>query len=386
MYERVKRLLETPEFLQVVMQNITSAVLVMDRDARIYHINDVAGLLFGQKTQDMVGRLFGNAICCLVTQRSGMECGKFPSCAACSIRTAIEDVINKRRPIVKKKYTQDISIDGKKEQKIIQYSAKYIRYADEIFVIVIMDDITEAARQQEELERLNAELNKYVGIAAHDLRHPVSVIQMYSNLLRETVASRLNSDEKRFLNVILQKTEFMTAMLEGILDTAKIEAGVLELKLVRGNYVGFLRRVIEQNQILAKTKGIQILLECGVERAMLRFDKIRMEQVLNNLLHNAYKFSPPASEITVVLHKKRQNLETHVVDRGGGISDERLHHIFNPFQSGSISVLGQERSVGLGLAIVKKIVEAHGGTMLVNSKLKQGSDFFFRLPYRAAGS
>ncbi len=381
MQQRVKELLESSEFLQVVLQNITSAVLILDKDLRIYHINNVAGLLFGQSTQDMVGRLFGNAVCCLTALKNGTACGASPACAACSIRNTIQSVISRRRPVVKMKYTQDILVGGERERKILQYSAKYIRFAGEVFVIIIMDDITEADRQRSELERLNAELNKYVGIAAHDLRHPVSVVKMYSKLLMDAMGGRLSADEKKFLNIITQKTEFMLDMLEGVLDTAKIESGALELIMIRDDYIGFLKQIIEQNQVVANTKDIRISLQTPMQRIKLMFDKTRMEQVLNNLLHNAYKYSPRAADIVVSLEKKPEHLVTHIMDKGPGITPQQLRGIFNPFQTVSVQNLGQERSVGLGLAIVKKIVEAHGGVVRVNSKVKQGSDFYFSLPY-----
>jgi signal transduction histidine kinase len=382
MQQRVKALIESSEFLQVVLQNITSAVMVLDKNLRIYHINDVAGLLFGQSTQDMVGKLFGNAVCCLVALKNGMECGKSPACKSCSIRNAILKVISGRRPVVKMKHAQDMLINGRHERKILQYSAKYIRFAGTVFVIIIMDDITEMDRQRSELERLNTELNKYVGIAAHDLRHPVSVVKMYSKLLLDTMRGRLSADERKFLHIISQKTEFMLAMLEGVLDTAKIEAGALELNMMRDDYIEFLKQIIEQNQVVARTKEIRISLQTPLRRIKLMFDKIRMEQVLNNLLHNAYKFSPEEADIVVSLEKRPEHLVTHVVDKGPGITPQQLRGIFNPFRSMSVQNLGQERSVGLGLAIVKKIVEAHGGVIHVTSKVKQGSDFYFSLPYK----
>lgn len=230
-----------------------------------------------------------------------------------------------------------------------------------------------------ELEQLNRVKNEFVGVAAHDLRSPLAIIEMYAAYLAERTAGRLDGKEELFLEVIQKTSHFMLQLINDLLDLAKIESGTLELALAETEYLDFARNNVSLNAALAARKGITISCEGGTP-LRLAFDQGKIDQVLNNFIGNAVKFSPPGSHVTVRVECDSGQIVTRVADEGPGIPAEELPLIFKEFHRGSVQPTAGEKSTGLGLAIVRKIVERHGGTVSVESEVGKGSVFSFSLP------
>ena len=211
------------------------------------------------------------------------------------------------------------------------------------------------------LAELNIEKNKYVGMVAHDLRNPIGVSVSFSEILMENFDQSLK-------------------LISDFLDISKIESGIFDLNLIDQDYLGFVEENIAHNDILARNKFQQIQLQVSSDQIMVRFDAGKLHQVLNNLLGNAIKYSFPHSQIVVDVYKAENRVITRIIDHGQGIPEPELEKLFAPFQTTSVKPTAAEKSTGLGLAIVKKIVEAHGGTVGVESKVGTGSTFSFTLP------
>jgi signal transduction histidine kinase len=231
-----------------------------------------------------------------------------------------------------------------------------------------------------ELEELNRQKNEFVGIAAHDLRSPLAVIEMYSAFLLGEPAQRLPERERQFLQVIALQSRFMLNLINDLLDVTRIESGNLDLHPESGDFRGFARRVAGLQAVLAERRGIQVVVEGEDAPCDAVFDPPRMEQVLNNLIGNAVKFSAGGTRIVVRVECAPGGVRTSVADQGPGIPAEELGKIFKEFHRGTVRPAGGERSTGLGLAIARRIVEAHGGTIGVESEVGRGSTFFFTLP------
>jgi len=132
--------------------------------------------------------------------------------------------------------------------------------------------------------------------------------------------------------------------------------------------------------LLTVKKGIKLVTDIEENLPALPLDKARISQVLNNLLSNAFKFSPKNSTIKIVTRRNKNYVETSVVDEGIGIHEEAIHKMFKKFSQVGSKAPGGEKGTGLGLAIVKKIVDLHGGNVWVKSKVGKGSTFTFSLP------
>ena len=234
------------------------------------------------------------------------------------------------------------------------------------------------AKKNAELERLNAEKNRFLGMAAHDLRNPLHAMLTYSAYLHDEWSSISEDEQREFTGEIYAACQFMAGLVDDLLDIAKIESGQLHLEYDVIDLVKLVQRAVARNQIIATKKQIKINLQADALPAAV-VDSAKFEQILNNLLNNAIKFSPPGSQVSVRLGNQSPCLLLEVADQGVGMSSEDQAQLFRPFQRGRKGTAG-EKSTGLGMAIVKRIVDGHGGKIWVESELGRGSTFFVSIP------
>ena len=171
----------------------------------------------------------------------------------------------------------------------------------------------------------------------------------------------------------------MLSLVNDLLNYTKLESGELDLNLEITDLVEFIKESIERNKILAKKKNITLTFNCELTILLRDLDKTRFEQVINNLIGNAVKFSYPSSTINVYLYSDFNQTRIVVEDFGKGIEEKQLTSIFLPFNKSTSKGTEGEASTGLGLAITKKIVESHTGTITVESTLGKGSKFTISL-------
>jgi signal transduction histidine kinase len=231
----------------------------------------------------------------------------------------------------------------------------------------------------QKLEAANAEKNKFIGIAAHDIRNPLGNIYNISVLLG--MGEHGLSPKQQELVALLKKiSSSALTLLTNLLDISRIESGSVLLKKEEQEYGAFIEEQILYNSHLAKNKNQTIEYRRQDMPLMLHFDGSYMGQVLSNLLSNAIKFSLPETTIVVGVEDHGGYVRTVIQDQGTGIAPKDLQTIFEPFSRGGNRPTGGESSTGLGLAIVKKLVEAHGGEVGVESIYGQGTSFSFTLP------
>ncbi|KHK01679.1 response regulator receiver sensor signal transduction histidine kinase [Desulfovibrio sp. TomC] len=234
-------------------------------------------------------------------------------------------------------------------------------------------------KNNSELQKLNDIKNQFLGMAAHDLRNPIGAIIAYSDFVMDEAKS-LTDEQKEFLSIIKNSSNYMLKLLDDLLDFSKIEAGKLGLDLSRCDYVNFVKRVVKLNSAIAAKKHIQIILNVHEVIPELDFDSIKIEQVLNNILSNALKYSLRNTTIVVNMFMSGDFVTVEVRDQGVGIPKDKIDLIFQPFTRVSKQGTEGERSTGLGLAIVRRIVLGHRGRIWVESSEGEGSTFYFTLP------
>ena len=246
---------------------------------------------------------------------------------------------------------------------------------------------SELANVQRELARRNAELdaairekNQLLGMAAHDLRNPLSVIVGVLDLLSEELADSLSAQNRDLLARVTSAAGQMQALIDDILDYSKIDAGRLDLQLAPVDVAELIRQGLEFNTLLASKKGIKLRFESERTPPTLNLDSRRMQQVLSNLISNALKFSHAGTTITVSLRCDAAEVTIAIADEGQGIRADELEQLFKPYSRTSTRSTANEKSTGLGLAIVRRIVAAHGGRVRVESALGRGSTFYVVLP------
>ena len=238
----------------------------------------------------------------------------------------------------------------------------------------------ELTKKNIELEKLNEEKNRFLGIAAHDLRNPLNAIQMYSEFLSDEASEVLTPEQLEFVSIIHSSSQFMLRLVNDLLDVAKIESGKLELNLARTDLIDLIRHNVTLNNTMASKKNISIDFHYDQDIPVALVDTAKIEQVLNNLIVNAIKFSNPGSVINVKVARSGKGAVISVKDQGQGIPDGEIDKLFKPFQRTSVRSTGGEDSTGLGLAIVRKIVMGHQGRVWVESEVGKGSTFYVALP------
>jgi signal transduction histidine kinase len=227
------------------------------------------------------------------------------------------------------------------------------------------------------LRSLNEQKNKFLGMAAHDLRNPIGGILGYSEMLLE---DELADEQRTVVSKIESSSKFMLRLLNDLLDISQIESGKLELNLELCDVAGLVRQNIELNRIIAAKKQIGIELDLAPDLPVITADPAKFEQVLSNLVSNAIKYSFPGTQARVSLARHEDGVKVSVRDQGQGIPAEELSKVFQEFEKTSVKSTAGEKSTGLGLAIVKRIVEGHGGAIGVESTVGEGSTFWFTLP------
>ncbi len=231
-----------------------------------------------------------------------------------------------------------------------------------------------------ELEKLNDEKNRFLGIAAHDLRNPLNAIQMYSEFLSDEASEVMTPEQMEFVSIIHSSSQFMLRLVNDLLDVAKIESGKLELDLTRTDLIDLIRHNVTLNNTMASKKNIRIDFHYDHDTTEILVDAAKIEQVLNNLIVNDIKFSNPVSVINVKVARSGKEAVISVKDQGQGIPGNEIEKLFKPFQRTSVRATGGEDSTGLGLAIVRKIVMGHQGRVWVESEVGKGSTFYVALP------
>ncbi|GAA5520180.1 HAMP domain-containing histidine kinase [Aliifodinibius salicampi] len=232
-----------------------------------------------------------------------------------------------------------------------------------------------------ELERINKLKDQMLGMAAHDLRNPLSVIQNYADFLMEDIRKgSVGKEQYELAKEIKESSEYMVQIVEGMLDISAIESGSISLDREDVDLHRLIQRAVSLNRPSAEKKNIRLDISLCDESCDKLIDYHKFQQVLNNLISNAIKYSEANTTTTVGIEKDEEEIIIYVADEGQGIPEEDRHKLFQPFAKIDVEATAGEKSTGLGLAITKKIVEAHGGTIDVKTKVGEGTTFYVRLP------
>ncbi len=241
----------------------------------------------------------------------------------------------------------------------------------------------ELALRNREVERMNRMKSEFLARMSHELRTPLNAIIGFSDLLAEEHAIDGNKRHSRFIGHIQAGAQHLLHMINDILDVSKIEAGRVELRIEQFAAAEAVDEVLSIIKPLATSKKIRMGRSLGAD-LNLTADRVRFKQILYNLLSNAVKFTPDCGEIEIGSSWDDGLISISVRDTGIGIAVGEQEAIFDEFHQVGIPAGGAAEGTGLGLAITKRLVELHGGKIWVESKPLQGSRFVFTLPNRVA--
>ena len=251
--------------------------------------------------------------------------------------------------------------------------------------LAVKEDITDRKAMEDLLwqakataEAANRAKSRFLADMSHELRTPLNSILGFSQLLELQGGESLTEKQREYLRFIREGGEHLLDMVNDVLDLSKVEAGKIALEKEPFDPTALIRRVLTTVRSLAAKKHLRMETSFPADLGVLEADEVRIKQVLYNLLSNAIKFTERERRIGVEARAEDGELVLSVWDEGIGIPAADLARIFDPYVQARAAPRGE--GTGLGLAIVKRLVELHGGAVMVESEVGTGSKFTVRLP------
>lgn len=349
---------------QAILEAVADGVLVTGADNKVTFVNSSAERILGLPAARIVGQpldAFGGLF------------GKAAAAWMQTIRGWSEEPASYQPGDT---YAEQIELDDKRI--VLVHLAPVMLQNDFLGTVSIFRDIT----HEVEVDRLKSE---FVATVSHELRTPMTSIRGYADILLLGAAGALNENQAHFLQIIKNNTERLNILVNDLLDISRIEAGRVTLspqpldlrEVAEEALADLLRRSQEENKPMA------ISLEAPRDLPRVFGDSERVRQILDNLVDNAYHYTPAEGQIRLRLHaNSNDEVQVDVMDTGVGIAPEDQERVFERFFRGEHPLVLETPGTGLGLPIVKQLVEMHHGRIWMTSKgvPGEGSTFSFTLP------
>lgn len=232
-----------------------------------------------------------------------------------------------------------------------------------------------------ELSEANRHKSQFLANVSHELRTPLNAIIGSTDNVLDRVAGELNEKQARYLARVQTNAEQLNLLIDDLLDLSAIESGKIDIKAKNVSLASLVIEVAESLKPVAEKKPVELEISSMDGSLTAWADRDRIVQVLNNLIGNAIKFTPPQGKVTVAARRDGNGwVQVSVADTGPGIPLEQADKIFDEFYQIPQAVRPKIKGMGLGLTIAKKFVEMHGGKIWLQSEPGKGSTFFFVLP------
>ncbi|HEY9679042.1 MAG TPA: PAS domain S-box protein [Drouetiella sp.] len=350
--------------IRTVIENMLVGLIIITKDGFIESINPASERMFGYRAEEIVGRhllcLFNDSK--LFSERSQSDTHNF-------MENLFSRALNRIGELD--------ALKKNREDFPIEISLSEFETADGSRFLANILDVSE----RKEVERLKKE---FVSTVSHELRTPLTSIRGSLTLLSVGALGLLPDQAKKVVTIAERNTIRLITLINDILDIEKLESGKLDMVFDNISMDNVLDRSAEAVKAFADQNGIK--LEMIHSGAQVYADGDRLVQVIVNLVSNAVKFSPKGAAVTVAVTQIPGMVEVKVIDRGRGIPEKYKNLLFQRFQQVEASDARKKGGTGLGLAICKGIIEAHGGTIGVESEEGKGSVFWFKIPPSKAGT
>lgn len=223
--------------------------------------------------------------------------------------------------------------------------------------------------------------NDFINNMTHEFKTPISTISLAVGMAREQIEMKADATKvRRYLGIIQDETQRLGGHVEKVLQMALLDRGEIKLRPTDVNIHDTIEKVLNNLSVQLEQREGDIDLNFEATNEIVKADELHLTNILTNLIDNATKYSLEAPHITVSTQSDDSHLFISVSDRGRGMTKEQQTKIFDPFYRVPTGNVHDVKGFGLGLSYVKKMVEAHGGTIQVESKLNEGSTFTIQLP------
>lgn len=345
----VEALVNGQQRLQALLDSIDDGLLIIDREGRLEHANPVAQRQLAWESEHLGSTL---------SQALG-----YPALDEAA-RQVLDDKALAGPP-------EDLVIEADGERRLLSWRMSPVNHHDGTIsgAVMVLHDVTD----QRTFERVR---NEFVLRASHELRTPVTGMQMAFSLLRERTPLAQNSREADLFNTVHEEMQRLVTLINDLLNFSRYQSGQQKLERAPCDAAELLEDARQRFQTAAAQNDISIKLELQSPLPSLMLDRPQMERVLDNLLSNALRHTPDGGEIRLLARHHGERVILSVEDNGEGIPYSQQARIFEPFVQ-----IGRRRGgAGLGLALCKEIAQLHGGRIGVHSRIGHGTIFYIALP------
>jgi PAS domain S-box-containing protein len=238
----------------------------------------------------------------------------------------------------------------------------------------------EAYLDQTDRKRLDHLKNEFVFIAAHELRSPVSAINLLLNLIFEDRRIHIDPILRDYLTKLHEAEERLLQLVDDLLEVSRTEVGRLKIKVSPQDISEHLEEVFNEFRATALSRDVRLEHDPSIRPPPVMADPNKLNEIITNLVSNAVKYNTPGGTVTVTFHVRADHLYTTVADTGIGISAEEQKRLFTKFWRSEDLAVRSQPGTGLGLFIVKEVTERMGGHVQLNSERGHGTTVTFSLP------
>ncbi len=355
-------LLDKHQYLEPMMAATPDAMITLDAHYRVLDLNPAATTLLGRTTQDVVGHGCAEVLRCQNLNRMEL-CGT----SSCPLARVLYE---------KKALANEDLILGLQPEHMCEVSASVtpVEVENDQFVVF-------AARDVSALKVANSVRSNFVSMVSHELRTPLNSVHGFIDLLLHNHMGPLTSEQHVYLGYTQQGVNQLISIVEDILFMTRSDLGQFAIKQQEVPLRALVRQVVAGLQPQAKKAEVGIVQDIPTASPSLYADPQKTVQVLNNLITNAIKFTPPGGIITVRARRYDAMFTmVSVEDTGFGIPLEDQPHVFERFYQSNHIQQSKMGGYGLGLSIAKLIVEQHGGTIGFDTIPEKGTTFYFTVP------
>ncbi len=264
---------------------------------------------------------------------------------------------------------EDSTVSGQLEQNLVQ---------DKNDLRLVQ---AELARTNRELHRLNRLKSLFLSMAAHDMRAPLTAIMGYTDLVRADLPPDSDPILAEFLGIIAGQVRWLSRLLKDLLDLDQIEQGKLMLDIKTCDLGELVREIAGLLMEKAVRQSLILEIETPAKPVVIQADPERIRQILYNLINNAIKYTPDGGRVDVETWEREEAVIIRVQDTGRGMSEEEKAQLFQIYYRTAEARRSEISGTGLGLFIVHTMVEAHHGSIEVETQPGQGTTFTVRLPF-----
>lgn len=365
-------------------------IVALDKDGKIILINKKGNEILGYNNGDLIGKSW------------------FNTCLPKEDRESVKNVFCKlmRKEVKNTEHYENYVITKKGEKRLINwYNSLVIDDKGSVIgTISSGEDITEKRKAEEELKKLKEDLeikvkdrtiklenayedlkelevmkSNFLTIVSHELKTPLTPAKLQLQMLKDGSLGELNEKQKVSFDVILRNVNRLNKLIGDILEISRMQAGTFKMNPEEFSISDLIKEVYYNLVQMSESKGLKLSFKFEENLPLVYADRIRIGEVITNLIDNAIKFSNKG-EIQIDAKKDKENILVKVRDSGIGIKKEEERYIFVPFFQAEPLYTRKHGGIGLGLSICKKIVEQHGGKIWFESKVRKGTSFYFTIP------